>query len=263
MPSYKLDRFVRRVTLSVASLSLVFAQVGALLKSDAQREYIPPSSLNASLRLYAYALGSRVAGPGKERVAMTGTLLRGAVTSTVAMTWEHPGRFRFEESGGRGRSITIDRSSVNGRAAIDDDDEDVLESFGLDTAEEFLYSAFDTRAARLLGQRFRIRDETGFGSEVDVFEFPSEIRGRRDQAQRVKLVMFDSATGLLRRIAYTVRKGNQSLRIETVYGNYSLVDGNLLPGEIRRLEASRETLRFTRSAASIVARQADSAFRIP
>ncbi len=194
---------------------------------------------------------------------MAGTLQVGTASSPATLTIELPGQVRIEHTAGRPRALAFDLTSLTGRAAIDDDDEDLLESLALDTTENFLYQLDKNAPIRLLGHGFRVAGELGFGAQVDIFQMTIPTPGRRDQQVRVKQFMFDSATGLLRRVSYNIFKNGQLTRINTEYSGYTALNGSLLPGAIIRQENGREVLRFQRTAATLSASVNDSLFRQP
>lgn len=253
---------MRLVTILLATAFLAIAQTVALTNRPVARFY-PPHATPDRVRQIVAAIGDRLDGPGRERLTMNGNLRIGAASSPATVVIELPGQIRIEHNSGRSRVLAFDLTSLNGRAPIDDDDEDLVESLGLDTTEHFLYQVDKNATIRLLGHGFRVANEQGFGSTVDIFQATIPTTARRDGQARVKQFMFDSATGLLRRVAYTVLKNSQAVRASTQYSGYSAVNGTQVPALIVRQENGREIFRFERTGASVGTLVNDSAFRQP
>jgi hypothetical protein len=220
-------------------------------RPDLRKYHLRAGSLQPVYQTLVDALGLRLTEPGREHVVLRGLLTRGSSSSNLTVVAEYPNTFRIEETGSRSKILVFDGRELRSATAIDNEDEELAEMLGVDTAEVFLAHASRGSAIRHLGQRFRVESEMGFGSEVDIFEITAPVESRRTRAVRVKHIMFDSATGLLRRVSYSTFEKGQALRIETVYTNYSNVDGHRFPGEIRRLENGRESALFVRISAEL------------
>ena len=253
---------LRLITIISATAFLAIAQTVVLPNRPVARFY-PPHATPDRVRQIVAAISDRLDGPGRERLTMSGNLRIGAASSPATVVIELPGQIRIEHNTGRARVLAFDLTSLNGRAPIDDDDEDLVESLGLDTTEQFLYQIDKNAAIRLLGHGFRVASEQGFGSTVDIFQATIPTSARRDGQTRVKQFMFDSSTGLLRRVAYTISKNSQAVRASTLYSGYSAVNGTQVPALIVRQENGREVFRFERTGASVSTLVNDSAFRQP
>lgn len=160
------------------------------------------------------------------------------------------GKFRITETNGKGRSVTFDGEKINSKNRLDTEDLELIESLGYDTAEVLLEQGING-AVRFLGAQFKVENEKGFGETVDIFEIVSTVNLGERKVTRVKHVMFDSLTGLLRRVSYTDFTKGDSVRIQTIYGKYEEVEGNQLPMEIYRIEKGQEIFKYTRSSALI------------
>ena len=262
MPFINPKSILRTVVLAVGTISCVMAQ-GSQSGAGSKPKYIQLHEVPSAIQPVLAALGPRFQAPGKERVVTIGQLRRKTGISTVQVINELPGQVRITETGGRARSLTFDLADIKGKDQLDDDDEDLMESLGIDSPEQFLQSLTPGVSLRLLGHRFRVKGETGFGSEVDIFQVIAPVSSRRDKQIRNKQVMFDTQTLLLRRVVYTVQKGNQTIRTETIHSDYSTVDGHQLAGRTQRLENGIEVFQFTRQTASLVPAASDNLFRIP
>jgi hypothetical protein len=229
-----------------------FAQVGSPTDTrPSGRSYLSAGSVQPIFQPLVGALGPRLQSEGKEHLILAGTLSRNSTTSPVIVTKEFPNSFRIEESGGKNTLLVFDGQTLQGRSSIDAEDEDLAEMLGIDTSEHFLGQVLARGAIRSLGQRFRVEGDSGFGEEVNIFELSAAVPSRAAKTERVKHVMFDSRSHLLRRVAYTAWEKGSQPRVETVYSSYSLIDGHSIPTEIRRLENGKETIKLVIAGAEL------------
>lgn len=222
--------------------------------------YYPPHTVASQVRQIVSALGGRVQGPGKERVIMIGSLNRQGVASVLQIVRELPGLFRIDETGGRNKSIGFDQTTLKGSSAITADDEDLAETLDNDTAEAFLAKFAPGSTVRHLGDRFKVKGETGFGSTVDIFEVVAPVTLKSDKQAVKKRYMFDSSTGLLRRVVYGATQSGKVVTVQTLFSNYAGFAGYTLPGRIARSTNGTEVFSFTLTSASVVAAATDNAF---
>lgn len=254
-----------RTSIRIGMLCALFPQFlpGQSAQANQNPRYYPIHSVISPVRQIVNALGDRVQKPGKERVIMTGSLNRTGVVSTVQIILELPGLLRIDEQGGKGKSIVFDLGSLKGASAVDDDDEGLAESIENDTAEVFLGKLGPGASVRRLGDRFKVKGETGFGSEVDIYEVVSSVGVKRDKQTVTKRYMFDSNSGLLRRVVYLANQSGKSVAVQTVLSSYSNTGGYMLPGKIARVVNGSEVFAFTRSGAAVQAAAKDNAFAAP
>jgi hypothetical protein len=252
---------IRRIGILCALLPRFLA--GQPLPANKNPRYYPIHSVISPVRQIVNAIGDRVQKPGNERVVMTGSLNRTGLVSTVQIILEMPGFLRIDEQGGKGKSLVYDLGSLRGASAIDDDDEGLAESLENDTAETFLNRFGPGSSVRRLGDRFKVTGETGFGSAVDIYEVVSPVGVKRDKQTVTKRYMFDSNSGLLRRVAYEALQAGKSVTIQTVLSDYSNAGGYMLPGKIARVVNATEVFAFTRSGAAVQAADKDNAFASP
>ncbi len=236
---------------------------GQSTQSGQKPRYYPVHSVVSPVRQVVTALGDRVQKPGNERVIMTGSLSRSGVSSTAQIILEMPGLLRIDETGGKGKSLVYNLGSLMGASAVDDDDEGLAESFQNDTAETFLSKFGPGSSVRHLGDRFKVKGETGFGAEVDIYEVVSSVGVKRDKQTVTKRYMFDSSSGLLRRVVYRTLQSGKTVTVQTVLSSYSTVGAYLLPGKISRLVDGAEVFAFTRSGAAVQSAGKDNAFASP
>lgn len=236
---------------------------GQAAQGNQKPRYYPVHSVISPVRQIVNALGGRVQKQGNERVIMTGSLNRAGIVSNVQVISELPGFLRIDEQGGKGRSLVFDLGNLRGASAIDDDDEGLAESIQNDTAEEFLGKFGPGSSVRRLGDRFKVKGATGFGAEVDIYEVVSPVGVKRDKQTVIKRFMFDSSTGLLRRVVYRAQQSGKTVTVQTVLSDYSSIGGYMLPGKIARLGDGIEVFVFTRTGGEIRAAGKDNAFTSP
>lgn len=252
-----------RRRFAILGLVAYAAGIGFGQTAPRQPRYFAAHTVDPELRHVALAVGPRLQAPGRERLIMTGTLTRAGIQSALRVIRELPGLVRIDETGGRGQALAFDLDRITGRAAIESADEDLLESMEADTAEYLLQMFGRNATLRLLGHRFRVANQTGFGSEMDVYEMVAAVRVRGDAPVRTKHYMFDSRTGLLRRVGYKIAGDTQSTYIETVYSDYATVAGHPIAGKIVRVVNGAPAFTFTRESASVIPAANDNAFRLP
>jgi hypothetical protein len=251
---------LKRITCVAAVLIPAWAQTITSPAKPVQRRYVEPGTVSSSVRQIVAALGDRVQRAGKERVVMTGTLSRKGATSALRIVRETPGYLRIDETGGKNKSVAFDLTELKGKTAIDDDDEDLAEMLESDTAENFLLQFAPGSSVRKLGDRFRVKGETGFGSEVDVYEVVAPVLLKRNKQLAWKQYMFDSSTGLLRRVSYGAKVNGRAVLVQTVLSGYSQVAGYALPGLISRNVDGAVVFRFARESAAVTTAVEDGAF---
>jgi hypothetical protein len=227
---------------------------------QARRTYIEPSTVPSSIRAIVTALGQRVQRSGLERVTLTGILDRSGMTSNVRVIRELPGYLRVDEAGAKNQSLVFDLSELKGSVAISADDEDLAEMLECDTAESFLAQIGPGAGIRKLGDRFLVKGQSGFGAVVDIYEFVAPVSVRRDRMIRAKHFMFDSGSGLLRRVAYRTKQSGREILVQTVYSSYSNVAGHLIPTEITRIADGTTVLSFRVNSATVSPRMTDGSF---
>lgn len=254
-----------RTASRIGILSALIAQFlpAQPIQANQSPRYYPIHSVISPVRQIVNALGDRVQKPGNERVIMTGLLSRSGVVSTVQIITELPGFLRIDEQGGKGKTLVFNLGNLQGSSAIDDDDEGLAESIENDTAETFLGKFGAGGSVRRLGDRFKVTGAAGFGSEVDIYEVVSSVGVKRDKQAVTKRYMFDSASGLLRKVAYLAQQSGKSVTVQTVLSDYFNAGAYMLPGKIVRIVNGSEMFAFTRSGATVQAAGKDNAFASP
>jgi len=236
---------------------VVFPQSGAAQsKANTAKRYRVPGSLHENLQV----LGDRFTVPGKERLALFGTLTDVQGASNVQLVYELPGRFRLERSG---KTLIFDGKTASTSAGtLSADDEKLLETLSADSPDGFFSAVNEGAALHLIGRRFRVPGK-GRGSPstlCDIFELIRPIRERKDGAVRIKHYYFDSATGLLGRSRYRMDAGSGNL-VDVTFGNWQNVGGQLIPTQITRTENGTSVLSLQVTGANITPRADDALFR--
>jgi hypothetical protein len=175
---------------------------------------------------------------------LIGTLRGGAQGSTVSMR-------EIRELGDKisvVRRGAAQRSSLNFNgqrtAKVGDvsgtSDESLLETLVNDSAEHFFAGQSQGLPTRFLGFRFRLddgTDENYTGPFYDVYQVEDQVRVSGDLRQQVKLYHFNSDTRLLERVRYQITRDGVPVDVEVVLGDWQMVQGEMVPGQITRIEA--------------------------
>lgn len=243
-----------------STIAIALTPAARAQNKKATPQYFALETVSSSVRPVAAALGDRVQRPGKERLVTLGSLNRKGAVSTLQIVREMPGFLRVDETGGRNKSLISDLTPLSGSSAVDDDDEDLAETLDNDTAETFLAKFAAGATVRRLGDRFKVKGESGFGAEVDIYEVVAPVAFKRDKTSVTKRYMFDSNSGLLRRVLYAAKQSGRMVVVQTVLSNYSVQGGYSLPGRIDRLIDGIASLSFTLANASVTGAVADNSF---
>lgn len=243
--------------------ALLFAGIGHPARAEdkvERRTYIAPASVPSSIRQVLTAVGDRIQHKGLERTTLIGSLDRKGSVSTATITRELPGYLRIDETGSKSQNLIFDLSELKGSASITEEQEDLAEIFESDTAESFLGQLGPGATVRKLGDRFAVKGESGFGSFVDIYEVVVPVSLRRDKKVRAKQFMFDSETGLLRRVAYKAYQSGREVLVQTVYSKYTSAGGHQIPGQITRIADGVTVLTFTAQSAVVSPSVPDGTF---
>lgn len=239
-------------------------------EGERSAEYVRRGRLRPQLQAALGALGDRLEKPGKERLTLTGTIIKSGRQQAipVLLVWEFPGRLRLEEQVDGQRNVTVynGNSARRNGNALSRREEDLIETLTYDSVEHFLISQLDGAAIRFLGSRFRLDDGTATNYEgpfYDLYETSELIKVGREIRRQTKVYYFNSNTNLLERVKYQVRRDGLATLVEVRLNNWREVQGQKLPGEIVRLENDTPVLRFTITSTGIGSRAADGIFGNP
>ena len=175
------ERKSRRFHLGVAARSMLFLGATRAFGQPVPRAAVAPvtaAGLPVHLRRYVHPLAARITVAGKERGTHAGTLDVGGAREAISWTAEFPGKLRVLR-GPAGRSLIFDLQGVG--QALDDLDEDLLESLSADTADSFLDTVRRGYQPRMLGSRFRVPASPGLARKWISLKWacPSPLAARR------------------------------------------------------------------------------------
>lgn len=257
--------------LSVA----VFAALSVAAPAWNQTPVPTPTPLSDFARLrnipedlwkYVGPLGDRLRAPGKERLVMTAVLTEAGRDTNVELIYEFPGRLSVRETGPAGRVLTLAGQDVwAGAGNPSQRDEDLLESFGEDSAEGFFEALLQGAALRRLGGRFRTEDGRAAnyrGPWHDIFEVTGQARAARARGLRPKTYHFDSETRLLWKARYR-RAAAAGGIVETVFTDWRTVNGQAAPHQIERSENGVRALVLRVTGVNILPKAGDNVFVRP
>ena len=253
-----------RKTIEARSVS---SQNPPAVTNSRSEEYVRVGRLWPQLRWHLKTLGDRIEKPGKERITITGTILRAgdAQALPVALTLEFPDRLRLTILDGlQQRVITFNGQTA---ASIDNpltsSERDFIETLAYDTAEHFLAGQTKGAAMRGLGQRFRADDGTTSnysGPYYDLYEMSDQIKAATDARQQTKDFYFNSNTLLLERVRYRVVRNGAPVEVETRLSNWQQAEGQQAPRRIVRLENNQPVMTLTITTLAISPRVDDGSF---
>src|SRR6266850_2203104 len=155
--------------------------------------YVRVAQLWPQLRWNLRALGDRLQKPGKERIAIAGTIKRAGDSQALPMslTLEFPDRLRLTvQDGIHQRVVTFNgQAAASVGNALTAREREFIETLAYDTAEHFFAGQTRGTAMRCLGQRFRADDGTTpnySGPYYDLYEVSDQIKTAADARQQVK-----------------------------------------------------------------------------
>lgn len=222
----------------VSTSSICTAQtVVASLAAAGAPVYLKQSTVPMTYRAAVTALGTRLQAPGNERIATAGKYSDTSGTKNIVITWELPGKTRVDLDA---THVVFDGTNTVSSATITDSKNDLLESLADDRPETPLYGLRQAGfAERCLGGWFRTDNGTTrnySGPFYTIYESVAPIFVRSDKAMRRKLWLYETSSGLLSEVKYNITRAGETLSVETVWGNWTKVNGQAVPGLIVRLE---------------------------
>ena len=143
------------ILFAVAACCTLQAQQGKTTAAAQAAPYLVTPLPNHVFGLLV-AHGDRLQMPGNERLTLSGTLTDAAGVHTATVTAEIPGKVLVQISGAASKTLRFDGNlpSTDG-AALAGGDQDLLESFQADVAENFFFSFGRSASVRFLGGRYR------------------------------------------------------------------------------------------------------------
>lgn len=230
----------------------------------AAADYVQSSGLGSRLREALKAYGDRLERPGKERLTITGMLLRAdAQPVPLALISEFPGRLRTAWHDGAGAHTLVFNERAAGNApSLDQFEQALLETLAYDTAEHFFAGQMRGTAMRPLGSRFRPHDApVGYaGPYYDVYQTTETLPTRDASQQQGKFYYFNSDTLLLELVRYEVVRAGSVVPVEVRFREWRAVQGQQVPGRVERVEGGQVVLTLTLDNAAIAPRLEDGSF---
>lgn len=239
---------------------------GQALKKE---DYLPPERLPRVVQTYQQALGDRLHVPGKERAISTGTLTDSRGVTNAILSWELPGRLRLDRPGTTSRTL---QAGANGlaiaaaQANLNEDEENLVDSLLHDRQETFLLNASQGQHLRLIAQNVRATRDTSrtyTGPLYDVYDQIAKIDSRASSPERLKRFFVDARTGLLYRVVYYVTRAGKSIQAETIFSQWTTVQGQATPNQIERRHDGVSVFTYRASSHSYAAFALDTLFERP
>src|SRR5258708_1031604 len=173
--------------------------------------YVRRSQLSPLLRWNLNALGDRLEKPGKERLTLTGTLLRMGDSQPVPFVavLQFPDHLHLTtQVGFQNRVLSFDGNAARTNGGSPDSRElDLIESTVFDTAEHFFSEQTLGMATRFLGDHFRPDDGSQpnyRGPYYSVYQTAGQVKLTVPARQQSKLYWFNSDNQLLERGTYQI-----------------------------------------------------------
>jgi hypothetical protein len=202
-----------------------------------------------------FALGNRLQKVGNERVTLIGRHTANGTTVPAQLTWEVPGKLRYDRNGPSSSSLVYDNvAGLINASAVSVVDVDLLESLVTDAQESFLYGFLSGQPHRFLGARFRADDgktPNYQGPWSDIYEAMVRIDFAPGAPVRPKLYYFDSKSKLLTKTVYILQRGTSKVTVSTEYSGWSTKNGQTTPGQIVRKENGAAVFTFDVTTAAV------------
>ena len=248
-------------------LSVVVTAI-AVLAADPIKSlptYVQENALSVWKRALLKSHGDRLNVPGKERSMFTGLFTKtGVQPVTMVITKELPDKIRLDQVSSNGKPILVPGSGTPTAGITSEDDKDLLEAFYLDTTEYFLLGGSQGAAYRLLGGRVRADDGKTInyqGPWYIVYQVAVPKSARGENGVRLKTFFFDTKDGLLSSVQYETTPQVQNTSVTIAYSNWKMIEGQAVPGLIRRLHGNTEIWRFQITSAEFSALAKDDFFK--
>lgn len=229
--------------------------------------YVRSSALSPKLVSYLKSMGDRLEKPGKERLSLTGTLVRAndSPVEEVTGVWEFPDRLRLtKQKGNQARVIVFDGEQVEADGnALDEAEQDLIETLVYGSAEHFFTTQMQGMTTRLLGSRFLLhRSSTADynGPYYDVYKVADRVKTSTEQREQLKLYYFNSDTLLLERVVYEINRNGSTVNVEERLGDWTREQGQQIARRIERFENGESVFVFTVQTARLAPRANDGAF---
>lgn len=232
-------------------------------------DYVRRGLMASELAWALSALGDRLEEPGRERLAVAGTLVRpnASRSESFSAVLEFPDRLKLTFQNGIQTRVIIfngDESKAAGKP-LDRDEIDLIETFVHDTAEHFFCTQMQGEATRFLGSRFRADDglDANYrGPYYDIYQVTDDVKAASDLLVRSKRYYFNSDTLLLERVRYQITRDGATVEVETLLGGWQKEQGQQIARRIERRENGRTVALITLGSVSTGPRANDGSFVI-
>lgn len=259
--------FLRSCLLACLATGVVWGQPVGLSVAAKSTGYVKREVLRPELEFALAAYGDRLVKPGRERVTWSGSLVRkGAADKKFTLTGELPDLIRIDiqDSPDAAKSVGFDGNSAwKAGGALQKEDSDLIETLLYDTPERFFLMQSQGVSLRKLGSNFRLDGKVGTpysGPTYDVYFGLETVKASATEKVQPKYYLVNYNTLLLERVQYEDASAG-GVKVQTLIEAWRTVDGNKVPGIIRRVENGVEVMRLTIGAASLGPAVADNAFR--
>jgi len=138
-------------------------------------DYLQPQQLPRAVQPYQQALGDRLRVPGRERVTSLGTFTDARGTSPAVLSWELPGRLRFERSSTGDRVIQAGAAGLVAtaiQATLSEAEENLVDSL----LHDRITMAKGHRVTFILGAGVDLEDEKGVKAVNQVLRIPLRLK---------------------------------------------------------------------------------------
>jgi hypothetical protein len=252
---------VQTATALSILLAIALAPTPAIAQSTERVPlYTHPAGVSSSLRQVVAALGDRVHKKGKERVTLLGTIEYQGKNAPIAVVKESPGFLRIEITGSSAKTIIDDLDDLITNRSKDEGDIAIAELFGSDTAEGFLQGISRGGSLRKIGDGFVVHGMKGFAEVVDIYDLYAPASAREGKPHIQRQYMFDSASGLLSRVRYSMGASGVSGAVQVVLSDYQTISGYQFPGRIVRIAGGTVTHTFTLLSGAVAPKMNDNVF---
>ena len=233
---------------------------------------IRKGGISPKLQLTLRVLGDRLERPGNERLVMLGTLSHSASLKagphTCRVITEFPHKMRLEEQFDGRLSVTTFNGNQSGSSgpAPDLSETTLIDSVVFAGIEHFFLGQSQGFATRYLGERFRLDEgntsnySDGF---YDIYQVTDQFDFGKGMQEENKFFYFNSDTLLPERVRYIPTGTTESAGVEVRFGDWTKVNGQLVPFYIARFENGVKVMDIKISSATVGPRVTDSIFDRP
>jgi hypothetical protein len=257
-----LSRVTKITTVFVLFWSLVavaLAQTVAI--ATVADKYVNSGRMPSPARGLLFTFGDRIVRPGNERTTLKGTYSAGGAPAGATITWEVPGRMRFDRADQPSLSLIFNDvlGLING-SSLSQMDANTLETLLDDCPQTFFYLLNQGAGHRYLGGQFRADNGAAknyAGPWYDIYDVYATARSQIGGPKRNKRYRFDSTTHLLASVEYFT---TPAVRVTSEYSQWTSANGQAFPGKIIRTEGGKVVLTVNLTQATVGPSVSDGKF---